>query len=249
MATSVHEIADDVFRVCVYVPDINLEFNSFVVRDDEPLLFHTGMRGIFPAVKEGVAKVIDLDKLRWISWSHFEADECGALNEWLGVARNAEPVCSMLGALINVNDFSSRPARFHPPGESFGTGKHRFQYIPTPHVPHGWDAGVLWEQTGKTLFCSDLFHQEGVCVPLTFNDVLGRARETLIKYESSPLAGYVPYNHNTARVLHSLSALKPETLATMHGSSFRGDCETALRDLDTLFREVLGKTSLSATAG
>ncbi len=248
MPAKIDEIAADVFRLSVYVPQFNLEFNSFLVRDDEPLLFHTGMRQLFPEFKDAVSKLIELDDLRWISWSHFESDECGALNYWLAVAPSAEPVCSTVGALVNLSDFASKPARFLEQGESFVTGRHKFRYISTPHVPHGWDAGVLFEETGKTLFCSDLFHQEGESMPITRNDIIDSCRNVLIRYETSPFASYLPYNHNTDRVLNELADLKPRMLAAMHGSSYNGDCSKALRSLNEVFREVLGTSARPATA-
>lgn len=248
MSLSVNEIAPDVFRLCVYVSDFNLQFSSFLVRDDEPLLFHTGMRQFFPYLKEGVERLTDLRKLRWISWSHFESDECGALNDWLSVAPDAEPVCSMVGALVNLNDFSQRPPRFLQPGETFSTGRHTYRYIATPQLPHGWDAGVMFDQTDKTLFCSDLFHQTNECEPLTTGDIVSRARQVLVEYESTPFANYVPYTHRTGPMMEGLAALKPETLAIMHGSSYRGNCEQAIRDLAVVFKEVLGGPNANALA-
>ena len=133
---NITEIAPDVYRLSMYVPEIDLQFIQFLVRDDEPLLFHTGMRGIFPIVRETVAKIIDPAQVRHIAFSHFEADECGALNEWLAVAPRAEPVCSFVGAMVSVNDFASRPARGLSDGETFETGKYKFRFVQTPHLPH-----------------------------------------------------------------------------------------------------------------
>src|SRR5579859_2437931 len=131
------EIAPDLFRISVFVPEINLQFNHFLIRDDEPLLFHTGLKGMFPMVVEAVRKLIDPGRLRWIGFSHFESDECGALNRWLDIAPHAEPVCSLVGALVSVNDFSSKPARALGAADELPTGKYRFRFYPTPHVPHG----------------------------------------------------------------------------------------------------------------
>jgi flavorubredoxin len=139
--TTIDEIAPDLYRISLYVPAFDLQFNHFLVRDDEPLLFHTGMRAMFPAVREALATVIDPASIRWISWSHFEVDECGALNEWLQVAPHATPVCGELGGMINIGDFSNRPPRGLKPDEVIETGRHRFRFVPTPHLPHGWDAG------------------------------------------------------------------------------------------------------------
>lgn len=232
------EIAPDLFRISVYVPPPgNLQFNHFLVRDEEPLLFHTGLRAMFPEVRAAVASLIEVAELRWISWSHFESDECGALNDWLAVAPNAEAACSMLGALVNVNDFAAHPARGLSPEDMLVTGRCRFRYHPTPHLPHGWDAGVLFEETNRTLLCSDLFHQNGNLEPLTHDDVVGRTRESLREYQQGLLADYQPPTPHTDRVLESLAALNPRTLAIMHGSSFAGDGARALRGLGQVLRE------------
>lgn len=243
----VSEIASDLYRISVFVPDYNLQFNHFLVRDDEPLLFHTGFPRLFPAVREGVAKVLPPERLRWISFSHFEPDECGALNDWLTVAPHAEPVCGLVGSLVTIGNFASRQPRCFG-DESFETGRYRFRYVSTPHLPHGWDAGVLFEETQKTLLCSDLFHQEGDVEPLTSFDIVERARETLIKNESSPFAGYVPYTHHTGRMLAKLADLHPSTLATMHGSSYAGDGARALNDLAVVFKEILGPEEIAREA-
>jgi flavorubredoxin len=236
----VTEVAPDVYRVSVYVPEIDLQFNHFLIRDEEPLLFHTGLRGMFPLVAQEVRKLIDPARLRWISFSHFESDECGALNQWLEAAPHAEPVCGLIGALVSVNDFSNKPARTMGPGETFSTGKYRFRFIPTPHVPHGWDAGVLFEETRRTLLCSDLFHQWGDREALTTSSVIDSARQALVQSEAGPFANYVPYTHHTGRILEDLAKLQPKTLATMHGTSYTGDGATALRELSQVMKEVLG---------
>lgn len=238
--STVSEIAPDVFRISIFAPQFNLQFNHFLVRDDEPLLYHTGMRGMFPQVGEAVAKIIRPPTIRWIGFSHFEVDECGALNEWLEVAPSAQAVCSVVGALVNLNDFSSRPPRGLQSNEVLNTGKYRFRFRKTPHLPHGWDAGVLFEETNQTLLCSDLFHQNGDVEPLTESDVVERARNALIEYQAGPLMDYMPYTPKTERLLGELAALKPKTIAAMHGSTFVGDGERALRDLAVAMREVLG---------
>jgi flavorubredoxin len=247
MAT-VTEIAPDVFRISVYAPEFDMQFNHFLVRDDEPLLYHTGTRAMFPAVRETVGRVVDPASIRWIGFSHFESDECGALNHWLEVAPRAQPVCGLVGALVSVNDFSNRPARVMQDGETLPTGRYRFRFCRTAHVPHGWDAGVMYEETSRTLFCSDLFHHNGQVEPLTESDVVGRTRETLLAIQHSPFSGYVPYTGQTGNVLHGLADLQPTTLAIMHGSSFRGDGEAALRSLAVVFREVLGSAEPTAAA-
>ncbi|HYP02541.1 MAG TPA: hypothetical protein VER76_20285 [Pyrinomonadaceae bacterium] len=216
-----------------------MQFNQFLVRDDEPLLFHTGHRAMFPLVRDAVASIIDPSKIRWLGFSHFEADECGALNEWLHEAPAAQPVCSMVGALVSINDFAVRPAKGMSDGEILSTGKYRFRLLHTPHVPHCWEAGLLFEEENKTLLCSDLFHQNGNVVPLTESDVLGAVRKTLIDYQAGPFANYMPYTQHTDQTIHRLADLKPKTIAAMHGSAFTGDGERALRDLAVVMREVL----------
>jgi len=237
------EIAPDVYRISVFYPEINLQFNHFLVNDDEPLLFHSGLRKMFPDVREGVSKVLDPATIRWISFSHFEADECGALNEWFAVAPRAQAACGMVGGLVSVNDFTGRETRILTPKEPLSTGKCRFRYYQTPHLPHGWDAGVMFEETGRTLFCSDLFHHDGEVEPLTHSSILDRVRQTLTAYQAGPLANYVPYTHNTGRILDGLSTLEPKTLAIMHGSSYSGDCRQSLLDLKSVMKDVLDKPS------
>jgi flavorubredoxin len=238
--TSTTEIAKNVFRISVFVPEINLEFSHFLVRDDEPLLFHAGLRGMFPLLREQVSHLIDISKIRHIGFSHFESDECGALNEWLELAPQARPVCGLVGALVSVNDFSIRPARVLTRDDVLTTGQYRFRFIPTPHVPHGWDAGVLFEESERTLFCSDLFHQWGRREPATADSIMERCKDALLESETGPFANYVPYTHHTGRVLHRLAEYGPKTLAAMHGSTFYGDGAQALRDLATVMRDVLG---------
>ncbi len=242
METKIGEIAADIFRISTYEPQIDLAFNQFLIRDDDPLLFHTGMRQMFPVVRDAVATLIDPSRLRWISFSHFEADECGALNEFLAIAPRAEALCSFIGAMVNVNDFATRPARGLKDGEAVSLGKRRVRLIATPQVPHGWDAAMLFEETTRTLFCSDLFHQDGDLEPVTESEaeLLRRARETMVRYQSGPMANYVPYTANTPRLLARLAETKPAVLAAMHGSAFRGDGAHALGELAGVMREVLG---------
>ena len=241
LSTTVDEIAPDIFRIATYVPDLKFSFCQFLVRDDEPLLFHTGDRAMFPLVRDAVARVIDPSTIRWIGFSHFEADECGSLNEWLATAPAAEPVCSLVGALVSVNDFASRPARGMVQDEMLTTGSHRFRFRQTPHVPHCWEAGLLFEETSRTLLCSDLFHQFGDLEALTHASVLDRAEESLVGFQAGPFAHYMPYTTETEGILHGLADLEPTTLATMHGSTFIGDGRQALRDLNQLMRRLLDR--------
>ena len=162
------EVAPDVFRITTFIEPINLQFSQFLLRDEEPLLFHTGLRALFPDVKEAVASLIDARRLRWIDFSHFEADECGSLPEWQALAPQADALCSMVGKLVSVDDcLAARPARGLTDGEVLSTGRYRFRFMATPHVPHCWEAGLLFEETQRTLFCSDLFHQDGDVEPTT----------------------------------------------------------------------------------
>jgi flavorubredoxin len=243
---NIHEIAPDVYQITVYVPEIRLGFNHFLVKDDAPLLFHAGLRAMFPPLREAVARIIDPAKIRYVGFSHFESDECGGLNHWLEIAPAAEPVCGLVGALVSVNDFAIRPARALTRPEILETGKYKFRFIPTPHVPHGWDAGVIFEETRRTLFCSDLFHQWGEREPMTESSITDRARAALIESEAGPFAGYVPYTHHTGRVLEDLAGVQPRTLAVMHGSSYSGDCAPAIRELAQIMREVLGPKAAGA---
>ena len=237
---AVNEIAPDTYRISTYVPEFHLQFNQFLVADDEPLLYHTGMRGMFPRVLEEVSRVVDPSRLRWVGFSHYEADECGALNEWLQVAPRAEPVCSVVGALVSVNDFAARPARALADGEVLETGRRRFRFLQTPHVPHCWEAGLMFEETEATLLCSDLFTHGGDVAAVTTSDVVGPFTQGLIADQGGPLAGAYPYTPRTGGTLRRLAALRPRTLALMHGSTFVGDGGRALIDLAAAMREVLG---------
>jgi flavorubredoxin len=236
----ISEIAPNLYRISIFAQQGNLQFNHFLVKDDEPLLFHTGLRGMHAEIREAVSKLIDVSELRHISFSHFESDECGSLNEWLAAAPNADVICSQVGALVCVNDFIGQESRALTDGGTFATGKYRFRYCRTPHLPHGWDAGVLFEETQKTLLCSDLFHQAGDVEPLTSADVVGRSHQALKGYQAGILAEYVPYTPLTKQNLKKLADLEPKTLAIMHRSSFTGDCAGALDDLDVVLRELFG---------
>lgn len=234
--TQIDEIAPDVFRLSVYTPDFDMQFNHFLVRDDEPLLFHAGLRRMFPALREAVSTLIDTSSLRYIAWSHFESDECGALNEWLQLAPHAEPVCTLVGKLVNADDYAVRPARGMTAGDVLVTGRRRFRFCPSPHIPHGWDAGLLFEETGRTLFCSDLFHHFGDAAALA-DDLIGPTTRGMQRLQQGPLTGYLPYTAATQGAIRALAELQPETLAVMHGSSFRGDCAGQLNELARVIQE------------
>jgi flavorubredoxin len=222
----VSEIAPDVYRISIFVQEINLQFNHFLIKDEEPMLYHAGLKQTFP--------------IRWIGFSHYEVDECGALNDWLQVAPKAQAVCSEAGAIVNMTDFAIRPAYAMASNAVLNTGKYNYRFIRTPHLPHGWDAGVMFEEINKTLLCSDLFHQNGNVADITDKDILAPHKSSMLEFEQGPLMEYTPYTHHTAKLLHSLADLKPKTLATMHGSSFYGDCSQALKDLNVVMKDIWG---------
>jgi flavorubredoxin len=238
--TRVDEIAADIFRISTYVPDFNLQFNQFLVKDDQPLLFETGMKQMFPVVREAVSRIIDPASLRYVSFSHYEPDECGSLNEWLSLAPRAEAICSVVGSIVFVNDAAVRPARGLVHDATVTTGKYTFRFKATPHLPHGWDAGMLFEETTRTLFCSDLLGHAGDATPITDSDVIGLFRDTTKAFQGGPLANYMPYTPNTEAQIRELASLKPRVCATMHGSAFAGDGEKALLDMAVAMKELLG---------
>jgi flavorubredoxin len=239
--TTIDEIAPDVFRISTYAPEADLQFGQFLVRDDEPLLFHTGPRFLFPAVHDAVAKLVDPRTLRWIGFSHFEADESGTLAEWLALAPRSEVVCSFVGAIVNVNDAVERPARPLADDEVLVTGRHRLRFLQTPHVPHCWDAGLLFDETTKTLFCSDILTQYGDVAPTAdLTTVVERHRASVAAMESGPLASYMAYTPRTDGVMRRLAALAPRTLATMHGSVLVGDGAAGLAAAADVMRETFG---------
>ena len=241
METRIDEIAPDLYRLSTYIAKFDLQFNQFLVTDNEPLLYHTGMKGMFPLVRDTVAKIIDPASIRWISFSHFEADECGSLNEWLSLAPRAEAVSGTIGALVNINDYTGDRTRIMTTGEILVTGRHRFRFLETSQVPHAWDASLLFEETGATLFCSDLFLQNGDLRPVTEEDIIEPARQTLLAYEAGPLPHSYPYASWTDDTLQMLAGLNPMLLAAMHGSSYRGDGARALLELAAMYAAILGK--------
>jgi flavorubredoxin len=238
---TIDEIAPDVYRICTHIPDFDLQFCQFLVKDEEPLLWETGMKQMFPDVREAVAKIIDPASLRWIAFSHFEPDECGSLNEWLALAPQSQALCSKVGAMVFVNDGALRPACGAGKDQPITTGKNRFRLYHTPQLPHGWDAAMLFEETNRTLLCSDLFHQIGNVEPLTESDVVGRAGQAMRTMQAGPLADYMPWTPKTESRFRELAALAPRTCATMHGSTFRGDGERALLDLADVTKQILGR--------
>lgn len=241
MQCNVLEIAPETYRLSTFHPDYGIQFNQILVNDDEPFLMHTGFKHSFECTLAGLSTVIDPALLRWIGFSHFESDECGALNEWLRVAPQAQAVCSFVSAKVNLQDFGARAPRALADGETFSTGRHTLQFLATPHVPHGWDAGLFFDETEGTLLCSDLFFQPGDPEPLINSGITDRARRSVTASLAGPLAKDMPFTPYTCATLERLADLKPTTLATMHGSSYRGDGESALRELAETVKEVLGE--------
>lgn len=239
MESKIMEIAPDIYRISIFHPDFGIQFNQFLIKDDEPFIMHTGMKKMFPLTHEAVASLIEPSRLRWIGFSHFESDECGALNELLNIAPNAQAVCSFVGAMVTVNDFADRPARALADNEVFAIGSHRLKFLATPHLPHGWDAGLFFEERDKTLLCSDLFFHPGDPEALTESDVVGRASTSITESMAGPLANDMPYTPYTDATLHRLADLEPQTLALMHGTSFRGDGRRAILDLAGVIQEKL----------
>ncbi len=238
------EIAPDLFQITTFVEPFNIQFSQFLVRDEEPLLFHSGPRALFGEVKAAVASLIDPQTLRWIGFSHFEADECATVPEWQQLAPQSEAVCSVVGKMVSVDDcLALRPAKGMTDGEVLQTGRYRFRFLATPHVPHCWEAGLMFEETERTLLCSDLFHQDGDVEPMTESDIIDRCRKTLVGYQQGPLANYLPYCSLTETTLHRLAALQPRRLATMHGSVYVGNGSEALHNLAAVWREVLSTQS------
>jgi flavorubredoxin len=229
METRIDEIADGILRLSTFVPDVappaGFTFNQFLVLGDEPLMFHTGLRRMFASNLAALRRVLPPERLRWITYGHFEADECGAMNDWLGVAPRAVPAQGHTGTAVSLADFAERAPRMLANGETIDLGGRRVRFIDTPHTPHGWDAGVLFEETTGTLMCGDLFTQTGDGPALTTGDIVGPAirGEDLFRYSS--------LNPGMGVTLRRLALLEPRTLALMHGPSFAGDGGAALRAL------------------
>jgi flavorubredoxin len=243
METKINEIGDGIYRLSTFVPDIappaGFTFNQFLVLGDEPLIFHAGLRKMFPLNREALSRIIAPERLRWIAFGHFEADECGAMNEWLAISPRATPAQGQTGCMVSLNDFADRTPRSLTDGEviDLGTGK-RVRFIDTPHTPHGWDACVLFEESTSTLMCGDLFTQLGNDKALTDGDVVGPAiaAEDIFKYSS--------LNPGMGTTIRGLSRFAPRTLALMHGPSFTGDGAAALHALaDDYDRRGLGQPS------
>lgn len=251
METKIDEIAAGIFRLSTYVSEIappaGFVFNQFLVLGDEPLMFHTGLRKMFTLNRDALARIIPPERLRWISYGHFEADECGAMNEWLAAAPQATAAHGNTGSMVSLNDFADRAPRILNDGDviDLGGGK-RVRFIDTPHTPHGWDAGVMYEESTGTLLCGDLFTQLGNEKALTSGDIVGPA------IAGEALFNYSALNPGMGKTIRGLAKLAPRTLALMHGPSFQGDGAAALNALaDEYDRRVDGamrETLFSAAA-
>jgi len=225
---TIDEIADGLFRISIFVPQVGpkgFSFSHFLWRDEEPLLYHAGMRRMFPLLAPAVAHLMPLERLRWISFGHVEADECGGMNDWLAAAPHATIAHGATGCRVSLNDLADRTPRALADGEIIATGARRFRWLATPHVPHGWDAGAMFEETSGTLLCGDLLSQFGRVSALTEHDIVAPATETTDFVYSTSLGP------TTAPTLRRLAALEPRLLAVMHGASFAGDGGGALREL------------------
>jgi len=228
--TNVHEVADGIYRINtpVTLPGGvgHFNFNQYLIVDDAPMLFHTGLRQIFPLVREAIDAVIPIEKLAYVGFSHFESDECGALNSVLAAAPQAVVVCSQIAAMVSVNDFADRAPRALSDGEELSLGRHRMRWFDTPQMPHGWDCGLIMDMTTRTFFCGDLFTQGGTGdLAVTESDILGPSEAF-----RAPL-DYYAHAPQTAAILERLAREKPATLAVMHGSAWRGDGARLLREL------------------
>jgi flavorubredoxin len=226
--TNLNEIAPGIYRINtpVETPAGAFNFNQYLVADDEPLLFHTGLRGMFPLVAEAIGKVLPVSSLRYVAFSHFEADECGALNDFLAAAPSAAPVCGQVAAMVSVNDVATRPARALADGEILRTGRHALKWLDAPHVPHGWECGFMMERETRTLLCGDLFTQGGTgAEPLTESDILAPSEAF------RGMMDYYAHAPQTGATLERLARESPQVLACMHGSAWRGDGAALLRAL------------------
>jgi flavorubredoxin len=229
METSVHEIAPRIHRLSTYVADVmpgGFSFNQFLIDADQPLLFHCGMRGLFAQVSAAASRVVPLERLRWISFGHVEADENGSMNDWLAAAPQSQVLHGEVGCMVSLNDLADRPPRPLAHGARLDLGGRRVHLLCTPHVPHAWESIVLFEEVTRTLFCGDLFSQTGNGPPVTEKSIVGAAMNL-----EHAFPGGTALTPATAPTLRSLAKLHPQTLAVMHGSSYRGDCASELRAL------------------
>jgi len=226
--TEIDEIADGIFRLSTFTPDLPPEgftFNQYLIKAEQPLLFHCGGRSLFPLVSEAAGKVLPLNTIRWISFGHVESDECGSMNQWLGVAPEAEIVHGAIACMVSLNDLADRPPRVLANNETLDLGGKRVLYIDTPHVPHAWESGLIFEETTKTLFTGDLFTQLGLGPAISGDSIVKDAIDAEDMFHAMALTP------DTAPTIRRLKDLGAENLAVMHGSCFRGDCGSELEAL------------------
>ena len=226
METRVTEVADGVHQLTTVVPELPVALNQYLITGDEPLLFHAGMRFVFPLSEAAVERVVPADSLRWISFGHVESDECGAMNDWLARAPHATVAQSEIGCMVSLGDLADRPPRPLADGEHLDIGGHVLQWFDTPHVPHAWEAGVLYDSTSRTLLCGDLFTRFGGFEPSTGGDIVGPAVDA---EDMAP--GSLSLHPSSGATIRRLAELDVETLAPMHAPAFTGDCRRALLDL------------------
>jgi flavorubredoxin len=231
--TNVHEVADGIYRINTPVAlpgGAGFSFNQYLIVDDEPLLFHTGPRKMFALVREAVTRLLPVERLRYIGFSHVESDECGSLNEWLGVAPHSVPLCGAVAAMVSIEDMADRLPRALADGELLSLGAHRVRWFDAPHLPHAWECGFLTEESTRTLLCGDLFTQSGSNLPaITEADILGPSEGFRQQMD------YFSHTRDARAMLDRLAATGPSTLACMHGSAWRGDGASLLRALADSF--------------
>jgi flavorubredoxin len=245
--TTVHEIAAGIYRLSTFLSDVppaGFTMNQFLIDAEEPLLFHCGPRALFPLVSAAASQVVPLQRLRWITFGHVEADECGSMNQWLAAAPSAQVAHGGLGCAVSINDLADRPPRALADGEVLDIGGHRLRQIPTPHVPHNWEAQLLFDEVTGTLFCGDLFSQTGDRPALVHDvDLVGPALDAEDMFAGTALTA------NTAPTIRTLADLNPRTLALMHGPAFAGDCRQALLDLADSYEARFASTLAHAPVG
>ncbi|MBL8549204.1 MAG: hypothetical protein JNJ73_04420 [Hyphomonadaceae bacterium] len=247
METRIDEIGAGIYRLSTFIPQVEpggLVFNQFLIAGDEPLLFHTGMRGLFPLVREAVGRILAPSSLRWITFGHYEADECGSMNDWLDIAPHAQVAHGATGVMVSLNDMAARAPRILADNETIDLGGKCVRYLDTPHTPHGWEAGVIFEETTGTLFCGDLFTQFGAGPAMTDGDIVGPA------IAGEDAAHFSSLHPAMGATIRKLSNLAPRTIALMHGPAFSGDCASTIRalgdDYDRRVRAALNEVARAA---